>query len=111
MKRLLIRNGRVVDPSQSLDQGMDVLIEDVVVAAIEEQDRERQRERGAEGQEHGTDQRARSATPGEWQTDRERGREDHGEQPGVHEVSSRFAGMCQGRKGRPWPMNSREKSS
>lgn len=36
MKRLLIRNGRVVDPSQGLDQGMDVLIEDGHVAAIGE---------------------------------------------------------------------------
>ncbi len=34
MKRLLIRNGRVVDPSQSLDQGMDVLVEDGVVAGL-----------------------------------------------------------------------------
>ena len=37
MKRLLIRNGRVVDPAQGLDQGMDVLIEDGHVAAIGEQ--------------------------------------------------------------------------
>jgi dihydroorotase len=36
VKRLLIRNGRVVDPSQGLDQGMDVLIEDGVVAALGE---------------------------------------------------------------------------
>lgn len=36
MKRLLIRNGRVVDPAQGLDQGMDVLIEDGHVAAIGE---------------------------------------------------------------------------
>jgi dihydroorotase len=36
VKRLLIRNGRVVDPSQSLDQGMDILVEDGVVAAIGE---------------------------------------------------------------------------
>ena len=36
MKRLLIRNGRVVDPSQGLDQGMDILVEDGVVAAIGE---------------------------------------------------------------------------
>jgi len=36
VKRLLIRNGRVVDPSQGLDQGMDILIEDGVVAAIGE---------------------------------------------------------------------------
>ena len=28
MSRLLIRNGRVVDPSQRLDQGMDILIDD-----------------------------------------------------------------------------------
>ncbi len=34
--RLLIRNGRVVDPSQGLDQGMDVLIEDGLVAAVGE---------------------------------------------------------------------------
>lgn len=36
MKRLLIRNGRVVDPSQGLDQGMDLLIEDGMVAALGE---------------------------------------------------------------------------
>jgi dihydroorotase len=36
VKRLLIRNGRVVDPSQGLDQGMDVLIEDGVISAISE---------------------------------------------------------------------------
>ena len=36
MKRLLIRNGRVVDPSQGLDQGMDILVEDGIVAAIGE---------------------------------------------------------------------------
>jgi dihydroorotase len=36
VKRLLIRNGRVVDPSQGLDQGMDVLIDDGHVAAIGE---------------------------------------------------------------------------
>jgi len=36
VSRLLIRNGRVVDPSQSLDQGMDVLIEDGQVAALGE---------------------------------------------------------------------------
>jgi dihydroorotase len=36
VKRLLIRNGRVVDPAQGLDQGMDVLIEDGHVAAISE---------------------------------------------------------------------------
>ena len=36
MKRLLIRNGRVVDPSQGLDQGMDILVEDGHVAAIGE---------------------------------------------------------------------------
>lgn len=36
MSRLLIRNGRVVDPSQGLDQGMDVLLEDGVVAALDE---------------------------------------------------------------------------
>jgi dihydroorotase len=34
--RLLIRNGRVVDPSQSLDQGMDLLLEDGHVAALGE---------------------------------------------------------------------------
>ncbi len=34
MTRLLIRNGRVVDPSQGLDQGMDLLIEDGVIAAL-----------------------------------------------------------------------------
>jgi len=32
--RLLIRNGRVVDPSQGLDEGMDLLIEDGCVAAL-----------------------------------------------------------------------------
>jgi dihydroorotase len=36
VKRLLIRNGRVVDPSQGLDQGMDLLLEDGVVAAAGE---------------------------------------------------------------------------
>ena len=36
MKRLLIRNGRVVDPSQGLDQGLDVLIENGSVAALGE---------------------------------------------------------------------------
>ncbi len=36
MSRLLIRNGRVVDPGQGLDQGMDVLLEDGHVAAIAE---------------------------------------------------------------------------
>ena len=36
MKRLLIRNGRVIDPSQGLDQGMDVLLENGVVAALGE---------------------------------------------------------------------------
>lgn len=36
MKRLLIRNGRVVDPSQGLDQGMDLLLEDGVVAGLGE---------------------------------------------------------------------------
>ena len=36
MKRLLIRNGRVIDPSQGLDQGMDVLIEDGVISSISE---------------------------------------------------------------------------
>jgi dihydroorotase len=36
VKRLLIRNGRVVDPSQGLDQGMDLLIEDGMVAALGE---------------------------------------------------------------------------
>lgn len=36
MSRLLIRNGRVVDPSQGLDEGMDVLLEDGVVAGLGE---------------------------------------------------------------------------
>ncbi len=36
MSRLLVRNGRVVDPSQSLDQGMDLLLEDGLVKALEE---------------------------------------------------------------------------
>jgi dihydroorotase len=36
VSRLLIRNGRVVDPSQGLDQGMDLLIEDGHVAALGE---------------------------------------------------------------------------
>ena len=36
MKRLLIRNGRVIDPSQGLDQGMDVLLENGMVAALGE---------------------------------------------------------------------------
>ena len=36
MKRLLIRNGRVIDPSQGLDQGMDVLLENGYVAALGE---------------------------------------------------------------------------
>lgn len=34
MTRLLIRNGRVVDPSQGLDEGMDLLIEDGCVARL-----------------------------------------------------------------------------
>lgn len=34
MTRLLIRNGRVVDPSQGLDDGMDLLIEDGHIAAL-----------------------------------------------------------------------------
>ncbi|MCD4750621.1 MAG: dihydroorotase [Thermoanaerobaculales bacterium] len=36
MTRLLIRNGRVVDPSQGIDQGMDLLIDDGLVAALGE---------------------------------------------------------------------------
>lgn len=36
MSRLLIRNGRVIDPSQSLDQGMDLLLADGVVAGLGE---------------------------------------------------------------------------
>jgi len=36
VQRLLIRNGRVIDPSQGLDQGMDVLLEDGHVARIGE---------------------------------------------------------------------------
>ncbi len=36
MKRLLIRNGRVIDPSQGLDQGMDVLLENGSVASLGE---------------------------------------------------------------------------
>ena len=36
MSRLLLRNGRVVDPSQSLDQGLDVLLEDGFVARLGE---------------------------------------------------------------------------
>lgn len=36
MKPLLIRNGRIVDPAQGIDHGMDLLIEDGAVAAIEE---------------------------------------------------------------------------
>ncbi len=36
MSNLLIRNGRVVDPSQSLDQGMDILIEDGMIARVDE---------------------------------------------------------------------------
>ncbi|MCU0304011.1 MAG: dihydroorotase [Thermoanaerobaculales bacterium] len=36
MTRLLIRNGRVVDPSQGLDEGMDILLEDGCVAALGE---------------------------------------------------------------------------
>ncbi len=36
MQRLLIRNGRVVDPSQGLDQGMDVLLEDGCIASVGE---------------------------------------------------------------------------
>ncbi len=36
MSRLLIRNGRVVDPSQGLDQGLDILLEDGHVAAVDE---------------------------------------------------------------------------
>ena len=33
--KTLIKNGRVVDPSQNLDAVMDVLIENGVVAAID----------------------------------------------------------------------------
>ncbi len=36
MTRLLIRNGRVVDPYQGLDEGMDLLIEDGCVAGLGE---------------------------------------------------------------------------
>ncbi len=36
MSRLLLRNGRVVDPAQSLDQGLDVLLEDGFVARLGE---------------------------------------------------------------------------
>jgi dihydroorotase len=36
VKRLLIRNGRVIDPTQGLDQGMDVLLENGKVAALGE---------------------------------------------------------------------------
>jgi dihydroorotase len=36
VKRLLIRNGRVVDPSQGIDQGLDVLIENGSVVAVGE---------------------------------------------------------------------------
>jgi dihydroorotase len=36
VSRLLIRNGRVVDPSQGLDDGMDLLLEDGVVAVLAE---------------------------------------------------------------------------
>jgi len=36
VKRLLIRNGRVIDPSQGLDQGMDVLLENGMVAELGE---------------------------------------------------------------------------
>ena len=36
MSRLLIRNGRVVDPSQSLDEGMDLLLDNGHVAALGE---------------------------------------------------------------------------
>jgi dihydroorotase len=36
VKRLLIRNGRVIDPSQGLDQGMDVLVEDGTIASVSE---------------------------------------------------------------------------
>jgi len=36
VSRLLLRNGRVVDPSQSLDQGLDLLLEDGHVAALGE---------------------------------------------------------------------------
>lgn len=34
--KLLIRNGRVVDPSQGLDEGMDVLVEDGTIAEVGE---------------------------------------------------------------------------
>jgi dihydroorotase len=36
VSRLLIRNGRVVDPSQGLDEGMDLLLDDGHVAALGE---------------------------------------------------------------------------
>lgn len=35
MSRLLVRGGRVVDPSQDLDQELDLLLEDGVVAALD----------------------------------------------------------------------------
>ena len=34
--KTLIKNGRIVDPSQNIDAVMDLLIEDGVVKAIEE---------------------------------------------------------------------------
>ena len=36
VSRLLIRNGRVVDPSQSLDQGVDILIEEGLISNLAE---------------------------------------------------------------------------
>ncbi len=36
MSRLLIRNGRVIDPTQSIDQGMDILLEEGLVASLGE---------------------------------------------------------------------------
>jgi dihydroorotase len=36
VSRLLIRNGRLIDPSQDLDQGMDVLIDDGCVSRVGE---------------------------------------------------------------------------
>lgn len=36
MTRMLIRNGRLIDPSQGIDAGMDLLIEDGHVAGLEE---------------------------------------------------------------------------
>ena len=47
--RLLIANGRLIDPSQGLDGAHDLLIEDGVVAAVIDRDRDRDGDGGERG--------------------------------------------------------------